>query len=319
MTLPDGWRTLARLLMGEPELAPPELIRAAGGDLDQARQLWRSLGFPPVANDERSFTRHDLDMLVAVRTLADQGTDFAQILQLARTMGRSLARVAEAQVAALHLTDRGADVATIGALVPDVERFVTYVWRRHLLAALFRADAADETLGGARQIVGFADLVGFTEVAQHLSEGELSELVERFEGIAYERIPELGGRIVKTIGDAVMFAVDEAHHAATIALALVDACAAEPLLPDLRVGLAVGATVAYEGDLFGQTVNLASRLVTLARPRTVLVSDELGAELAKDPAFTLHRLRPKLKGIGRVQAWALRPAAPRARRGSTAA
>ena len=66
--------------------------------------------------------------------------------------------------------------------------------------------------------------------------------------------------------------------------------------------------VSYEGDLFGQTVNLASRLVTLARPHTVLVSDELGRELANDPAFELRPLRPKLKGIGRVQAWVLRAA-----------
>ena len=114
-----------------------------------------------------------------------------------------------------------------------------------------------------------------------------------------------------------MFAVEDAHGAATIALALTDACAAEPLLPDIRVGLAVGPTVAYEGDLFGQTVNLASRLVTLAHPSTVLVSDELGSELAKDPAFSLHRMRPKLKGIGRVQAWALRPAVARPKRERT--
>jgi len=307
MTLPDTWQALARAIVGEPELAPPDVVRAAGVDLEQARQLWRSLGFPPVADDERSFTQHDLAMLVSVRALRERGTDLGEILQLTRTMGRAFSRVAEAQVATLHLAERQTDLAAIAGVVPEIERFVSYAWRRHLLAALFRA-AAGDALTGSRRVVGFADLVGFTEIAQHLSEGELSQLVERFEAIAYERITELGGRIVKTIGDAVMFAVDDAHTAASIALALSDACAAEILLPDVRIGLAVGPTVAYEGDIFGQTVNLASRLVTLARPRTVLLSDELGIELATDPAFTLHRLRPKLKGLGRVQAWVVRPA-----------
>lgn len=306
MAFPERWQAPARALVGEPELVPAEIASRAGVSLEQARLLWRAMGFPPVADDERIFTRADLEMLVAVRALMEHGTTPEQVGQLTRVMGLALARVADAQVETLRRGDATVDVAALGALVPQIERFLSYVWRRHMVAALLRAAAAEATPTGARQVVGFADLVGFTEIAQHLTERELSDLVERFESHAYDRIPGLGGRIVKTIGDAVMFAVDEPAAAATIALALVEACARDPLIPDIRVGLAIGATVAYEGDLFGQTVNLASRLVMLAKPRTVLVSDELGQALAARGSFTLHRLRPKLKGIGRVRAWVVR-------------
>jgi adenylate cyclase len=132
-------------------------------------------------------------------------------------------------------------------------------------------------------------------------------MVDRFESIAYEQIPERGGRIVKMIGDEVMFAVDDGGFGADIAIGLVEACARDPDVPEIRIGLASGPTLAWEGDLYGPTVNLASRLVTLARAGTVLVSDELGERLRDDPRFELRHLRPvNLQGVGRVRCWVLR-------------
>ena len=111
------------------------------------------------------------------------------------------------------------------------------------------------------------------------------------------------------IGDEVMFAVDEGVVAAEIGLALVDAHVRDPELPDVRIGLASGPALAWEGDLFGPTVNLASRLVNYARPRAVLVSEQLGEQLKDNPQFVLRHLRPaRLQGIGRVGMWVLRRA-----------
>jgi adenylate cyclase len=115
--------------------------------------------------------------------------------------------------------------------------------------------------------------------------------------------------VVKTIGDEVMFATGDAAAAAEIALGLVVAHALDPELPDLRAGLASGPTLAWEGDLFGPTVNLASRLVNLARPGTVLVAEDLGEQLRHDPRFALRHLQPvRLQGIGSVRSWVLRRA-----------
>jgi adenylate cyclase len=306
MSLADDWRALSRALLGEPALTPADVAVATRVDLEQARRLWRTLGFPPIADDDRVFTTADVEMLAAVRDIIASGTAPELVVQLARVIGQSLARVADAQVTALVDGAAATDPDVLVPLAGELERFLGYVWRRHLVAALFRTTAARSAPAGARLVIGFADLVGFTEIAAQLGESELAAFVERFEARAYELVPAGGGRVVKTIGDEVMFAADDPRAAARIALGLVDAFASDAILPDVRVGLASGATVAFEGDLFGQAVNLASRLVTLARPGTVLVSEEVGAELAGDAAFVLRRLRPRLKGLGRVHAWVLR-------------
>jgi adenylate cyclase len=206
------------------------------------------------------------------------------------------------ETAVAELVDR------IEALAPSLEQFLGYVWRRHLLAAL-RRRAARPSANDRTLTVGFADMVGFTAMSQALDAHELASMVDRFEAVAYEHILERGGRVVKMIGDEVMFAVDDGAFAADIAVALVEAHARDAHLLGVRVGLASGPTLSWEGDLYGPTVNLASRLVNLARPNTVLLSDELGERLQDDPRFELRHLRPvALHGIGRVRPWVLRRA-----------
>ena len=311
MSTSTAWSTLARVLIGEPEYTSLEVATATGVPIEEARRLWGALGFAPVPEDERIFTRSDVAMLGGVRTLLEQKVaDPAVVLQLTRVVGQALARVAEAQVAATAsggLSGK-ALLERTSTLAQGVEPFLAYAWHRHLLAALLRVSAERDQASGAPTLaVGFVDLVGFTALSQQLSEGELAETVERFEALAYEHIPERGGRVIKMIGDEVMFAADQGRVAADIALALVEAYTRDPALPEVRVGLAVGPAVSWEGDLFGPTVNLASRLVNIARPGTVLVSDDLGTQLEATHLFALRHLRPiALKGIGRVRSWVLR-------------
>jgi adenylate cyclase len=317
------WQPLTEALLGKAEFTAEDVARAAGVAIEHARQLWRALGFPPVPDEERVFTRSDVEILRAVRVLSEtQSTEPGDQLTLTRVIGQSLARVADAQVtiAATHLDwlppEQAADKVTVTeligrvtALAPSLEQFLGYVWRRHLLAAVLRASATP-TATDRTVTIGFADLVGFTAFSQALDARELAAMVDRFEAIAYEHIPERGGRVVKMIGDEVMFAVDDGAVAAEIALSLVEALARDARLPDIRVGLSSGPTLSWEGDVYGPTVNLASRLVNLARPRTVLVSDDLGHQLRDHPAFTLRHLQPvSLQGIGRVRVWVLRRAA----------
>jgi len=257
-----------------------------------------------------------------VRALLElKGAHPDDLLQLTRVVGQALARVADAQVNAVadrleqlrpeavpNETALAELVDRIQTLAPSLEHFLGYVWRHHLLAALRRRSAAPSA-ADRPLTVGFADLVGFTALSQSMAPRELAAIVDRFEALAYEHIPERGGRVVKMIGDEVMFAVDDGAFAADIAVALVEACARDTLVPDVRIGMASGPTLSWEGDLYGPTVNLASRLVNFARPGTVLVSDEFGARLADDPRFELRHLRPvRLQGVGRVRPWVLRRA-----------
>ena len=156
--------------------------------------------------------------------------------------------------------------------------------------------------------VGFADMVGFTMLSQHLGDEELAAVVARFEELAHDTVVALGGRVVKMIGDEVMFVVQSASGAAQIGLSLAEAYAGDDLLSDVRVALAIGPVLVKDGDFYGPVVNLASRLVNVAHPGTVLISDEFKAALDDegDTEFDTRPLRTRtLKDLGRVQMWKL--------------
>jgi adenylate cyclase len=317
----DEWQPLAEALLGKPEYTPVDVARETQFPLVELRRLWRALGFPPVPDDARVFTRSEIDVLRAARWVTQQqGMEPAVVVQLTRVIGQSLARIADAQVTEaarrfLQRTQeasgevaRGELFGRIQVLTQGFDELLGYVWRRHLLAAWLRLSATPSP-ADREQTVGFADLVGFTAMSQALDAHELTAMVDRFEVIAYDHIVGRGGRVVKMIGDEVMFAVDDAVAAAEIGLELVEAHASDASLPDVRVGLACGPTLAWEGDLFGPTVNLASRLVNVALPRSLLASQELGDRLRELPQFTLRHLRPvNLQGIGRVRFWVVRRA-----------
>lgn len=101
MASSDTWRALARTLVGDPEFTSAEVAAQAGVDIEQARRLWRALGFPPVSEDARIFTHSDVAVLQAVGALRTQTSIEPEIiLQLTRVTGQSLARIAEAHLAA---------------------------------------------------------------------------------------------------------------------------------------------------------------------------------------------------------------------------
>jgi adenylate cyclase len=199
-------------------------------------------------------------------------------------------------------------------LADRLEPLVTYAWRRHLAAAVGRlvADAQPEVVqhGGVRS-VGFADLVSFTRLVRTLDERELAALVQRFEALVSDIVAAHGGRVIKTVGDAVLFAAGTPAAAAAIALDIASTMAEDDLLPDVRSGLATGPVVMRLGDVFGTTVNRASRLTGIAHPGTVLVDDTTAAALDAVSGFELEVLRRRpVRGLGRVRPWRLQRASP---------
>ena len=117
-------------------------------------------------------------------------------------------------------------------------------------------------------------------------------MVRRFEEISHDIVTGLGGRVVKMIGDEAMFVVDSVVAAARIGLGLAEAYADDELLSDVRVGLAVGPVLVQDGDYYGPAVNLAHRVVNIANPGTVLMSDEFHSRLVVDGAATSSSARP---------------------------
>jgi adenylate cyclase len=134
----------------------------------------------------------------------------------------------------------------------------------------------------------------------------LLSLVDRFDAEARLRVTRGGGRVVKTIGDEVMFLATDAHAAAGIAVDLLEIENIEGL-PPIRAGLAHGDVLQRHGDVFGEVVNIAARLVALARPGTVLVDRNAAEALEGDDRWELVRLRPRrVRGYEHLAAHALR-------------
>jgi len=219
----------------------------------------------------------------------------------------------------------------------QLEPLMLYAWRRQAASALARiaADAEPDRVpdlvggdqgvrlpgepaargreaeaeGGTVRAVGFADLVSFTRLVRRLSERELAAMVQRFEVLTSDIVASHGGRVVKTVGDEVLFAATPGPPAAAIALDIADTLSVDDLLPDVRVGMATGPIVGRLGDVFGTTVNRASRLTALAQPGTVLVDVATVHSLAGVPQVEVHQLRGRtLRGLGHVVPWALRRA-----------
>ena len=282
-------------------------------DPELAMRLWVAMGF---TNPDGNAPTYDDDDVAALAYAADlvrsASIEPELLVQLTRTMASSIARIADAQLEVA--VDRARRFGSDERVLIDrevVERtpwLLGYMWRRHAAASFGRAveTSQGEELSMA---VGFADLVGFTAASQELPEPELAELVNRFESVAHDTIVLLGGRVVKMIGDEVMFAVADTKSGVDVALSLSEAYGATQELQDVRVGLACGGVLQLQGDLYGPPVNLASRIVGIARPGSVVVSEAVHDELADDPAYEWRSLRPRtFKGIGRVPIWRVRRA-----------
>jgi adenylate cyclase len=312
-----------------------ELSERTGLSVELAERFWRALGFADVGPDDREFTDLDVEAILIFQAMVRMGVAEADsAVQFARVIGSSMARIADAEVSPVIAPGHamiGARAAP-GASVFEAERFLRmadttlpamarvleFAWRRHVQAATRRAMLQRTRGDGSalpRLAVGFADMVGFTVLSQQLSEEELGAVVSRFEAVAHDTVTGGGGRIVKMIGDEAMFVAESVADAARIGLGLAEAYADDELLSDVRVGLSVGPVLIQDGDYFGPVVNLASRMVNIAEPGSVLVSEEFHDVLARelhpsaaptDQEFTFVALRPRvLKDFGRVQLWAL--------------
>jgi len=217
-------------------------------------------------------------------------------LQIARTAGASLARMADAAIGALRarieapLRTQGADdlevarrfVALATDLVPRLYPMIEAVHRRHLAQAgrrftLWELPASETSTVYA--VIGFADLAGFTARIQELAPAELDALVRSFEDIVLGELALPGARLVKLIGDEAMFVAGTADDAALIARGITRRVSDKDELPPVKIGLAAGEVLVREGDVFGAAVNRAARLVRIAQPNTVVVDSEVASRL----------------------------------------
>ena len=315
MTAPED---LERAILGAvPELTGEEVAATAGLTVEQAQRLWRALGFPG-ADGASAFSTADAEALSRVAAIERLGQlDFDTIVRMTRAVGQTMDRLAEWEVATLaSLLDKTAGDASkreealrlVEGIGPDFEALLTYVWRRHLVAAVARVEslegAADEQL--AEATVGFADLVSFSELTNRLDDDEIGDLVEVFESRSHDVVSRRAGRVVKTLGDSVLFMAPTPEEGVEIAWDIVQVIGGDQRLPDVRVGLVTGSVVLRMGDVYGPAVNLAARLVGVAR-RNRVITDAHTAE-----RLPVHRYETRVlparpvRGFGDLEPVAVR-------------
>ncbi|MBH1935498.1 adenylate/guanylate cyclase domain-containing protein [Streptomyces sp. AV19] len=291
---PLALRLEALILGAERRYTPFQAARAAGVSMDLAARFWRAMGFADIGQ-AKALTEADVLALRRLAGLVEAGLlSEPMAVQVARSTGQTTARLADWQIDSFlegltepqepGLTRAEITYPLVELLLPELEEFLVYVWRRQLAAATGRVVQAqdDAEMVDRRLAVGFADLVGFTRLTRRLEEEELGELVEAFETTAADLVAAHGGRLIKTLGDEVLYAADDAGTAAEIGLRLIETLGHDETMPELRVGIAFGTVTTRMGDVFGTTVNLASRLTSIAPKDALLVDSALAEELARN-------------------------------------
>ena len=323
---PDATSTVARLeeqLLGGPRtLSLADVAERAGADVEEVRLFWHALGLPTLEDGAVAYTEDDARAVGLLHRAAEAyGVSDRTAVSLVRSIGHTTDRLVLWQVEALteHLAERhGLDDVTarllvldrLGEIAPLLEQQLVHAWRRQLaaLAARIAAEfgtargrpASDDELPLARA-VGFADMVSFTKRTARLGAHELADFVQHFETGARDVVTSNGGRVVKTIGDAVLFVADDVRAGAEIALGLAEAFHAGADTP-VRVSCVWGRVLSRFGDVFGPSVNVAARLTEQAEPGTVLLDPSTGAEVRSLGGYHLVDLTERdIDGIGAMR------------------
>jgi adenylate cyclase len=256
------------------------------------------------------FCPADVEAARSIRTFMEAGFEEDSIADISRVLGEGMARLSATAGAAFGQTflrpgDSEDETASRFAgmaenLTEAFEPVLVAAFRAHVLDNVRRtmisgAELATGQLAGEQELaVCFADLVGFTHLGSELETRELGDVVGRFGAIAAS-VAEPPVRLVKTIGDAALLGSREPSALVGAAIRLLEEVVAADL-PTVRAGIACGLAIPRSGDLYGHAVNLASRVTGVARPGSVLCTDEVH-RAAPDFDWS-YAGRHRLKGIG---------------------
>lgn len=279
-----------------------EISEQVGLDIDMLNRFHRASGLPQVDDpDALVFMRPDADTAVHIKRFLELGIDPEQLLTVVRVLAEGLSNAAEVMrsaalgpvlypgVSELEIAKGSQRLVSMAAplLGPMIEDMLLLQLRHAAETDAVNASErrAGAPLPGARMVAcAFADLVGFTRLGEELPPEGIELLANRLADLARD-VAVAPVRLIKTIGDAVMFVSTDAAALLDVMLALIEATEADELLPQLRVGVAYGPAVSRAGDWFGSPVNLASRVTSVARPGSVLVAAAAHEQIGDDARF----------------------------------
>ncbi len=291
---------------------PIHSLRTAAEALDvglnELAQAWAAMGLTISDPEGLALSQADMDGLatwVAMKELVGDDAALAFLRVLGNTMSRlaeaggTMARMAQPDLLMTLTGDELTTAMAYRSVTEITHRFgllIDAVFRQHIVAARTHfegviSDASANVTCG----IGFADLTGFTGLTQVLTPTELFDLLVEFGGVVSDLVHADGGRVVKFIGDEVMWVTSTPKLLVKVAMDLVEHPQAQEAGLQVRAGLGYGSVLAIGGDYFGNPVNLAARLVGAAAPGQILASTDVRDELPDWPAVPLDPL--SLKGF----------------------
>ncbi|MDD7687158.1 MAG: adenylate/guanylate cyclase domain-containing protein [Actinomycetaceae bacterium] len=326
---PTVHQHVERLIGGREKYTVADVVAKTGLTEGNVRRFWQAMGFPFISDESRPiFTDYDVDMLRAQAAMMDHGlTDPDTLNSLIRAQSHLADRMVLWQYEALVEEFEGRfdldEVSARHAVLEHIDEYeefliyqMKYAWRRHMAALMRRSETelenlekqksptASETLELQRAL-GFVDLVSFTHTSGQLSPHALVDFVQTFEFTCRDVISMYGARVVKMVGDAVLYVADDLDTGVQVVDRVVKALEETPNMPDVRASLVWGGVVSRFGDIFGPSVNLASRLCSVAPVNGILVDHGTAEALYQlDPAgFSIQPYDiPELEGIGTINA-----------------
>jgi adenylate cyclase len=287
---PDELVALAFIVGLFPErerLSVEAFASRIGSTPETVLRVWRAAGFPEPALEEPSMFASATDVFGGLTASAAVFGEEAT-LQFVRVLGAAAARVADAAVS-LFVTNAApgavdsdpsfVELARLNRdtadLIPALVAGFDVLLRNHLaMARRFDDGQVVDGVDVQRRSIGFVDMVGSTGLTVSLLPVDLNAAFQRFDVTCSECVVQHGGRVVKLIGDEIMFAAPTADAASEIALELVARFTHDDVLPPVRAGVATGDVVTRDGDYSGEVVNRAARAVKVARPSSLLVDRE---------------------------------------------
>lgn len=318
-----GRGKLEESLLGDtPQWTADEVAQRSGSTPERTKRIWRALGFPEPEADDALFTDGDVEAMQVLNRLIDSGTfTIDTALNITRGVGQTMSRLADWEIATLTPrleevaanmpeTEVGGDKRTSLAellaetLAKDFEGLLVHAWRRHIAVAVSRIEALElgsESQASMELTVGFADLVQFTALTNKIGEIRIGDLVEVFEARCHDVVSRNRGRVIKSLGDSVLFVSLDPISAMEIAEGIVSVIGRDARMPDVRIGLATGSVVTRMGDVFGPPVNMAARLTAVARKNRIIIDQHTADLLPPDRWETRPMPARPVRGFGIVE------------------
>jgi adenylate cyclase len=290
--------------------------------LPLAQRMYKVAWQLPTPGPDDAIREDDIELLrITALAYTFLGRDQEETVAAARYFGDNLRRLAESQMRFFrehfeepllasglpHREVMESAVVMASSLAPVGVRVLELIYRRHfehyaLEDIIGNIEIALERAGKAlprpvrAPAIAFLDLSGYTRLTEEVGDDEAAGLADRFAEVATERVESKGGRVVKLLGDGAMFHFSDPAGAVRAGLDLVEATPSEGLPPS-HFGVHVGPVIFRDGDYFGRTVNIASRVTDRAGPGQVLATAEAARE-AEAPDLVFEEAgEALLKGV----------------------